>query len=163
MNLSTYTDKSFVISGNTKEHRTILKEMGGKWNSNLSCGSGWIFTNARRKEVETWLKSIETAPPTEPATPITSLEVLVKDFADYIRPLYVSETVLDVLYDFTLNCKYNTKCRDEDDLSVYFDNDNSKLYRQYFLFMRNLRVPYSLYSTINKDTFIEYALLTLSE
>jgi hypothetical protein len=162
MNLSTYTDKSFVISGNTKEYRTILKEMGGKWNSNLSCGSGWIFTNSKRNELETWLKSIEKDPPVKPTT-IVSTEVLVKDFADYIRPLYTPETILDILYDFTLNCKYNTKLRDDDDLSVYFDNDNSKLYQQYFLFMRNVRVPYSLYSTINKDTFIEYALLTLAE
>jgi len=162
MNLSTYTDKSFVISGNTKEYRTILKEMGGKWNSNLSCGSGWIFPNSKRNEVETWLKSIEKDPPVKPTT-VVSTEVLVKDFADYIRPLYISETILDILYDFTLNCKYNTKLRDDDDLSVYFDNDNSKLYQQYFLFMRNLRVPYSVYSTINKDTFIEYALLTLAE
>jgi hypothetical protein len=44
MNIEKYSDKSFVIVGpDTKEHKEKIKAIGGKWNSNLKCGGGWIF------------------------------------------------------------------------------------------------------------------------
>ena len=46
MNLSIYTDKSFVMRGeDTTKHKETLKTLGGKWNSNLKDGGGWIFSN----------------------------------------------------------------------------------------------------------------------
>jgi len=41
-NVSTY-EKSLVLIGDTKPFKDVIKEVGGKWNSNLSCGPGWIF------------------------------------------------------------------------------------------------------------------------
>lgn len=41
---SHYSDKSFVVRGDTKDHKDKLAELGGKWNKNLQGGAGWIFS-----------------------------------------------------------------------------------------------------------------------
>lgn len=35
--------KGYVILGNTKPYKDLIKSNGGKWNANLTCGGGWIF------------------------------------------------------------------------------------------------------------------------
>ena len=57
MNIISYSEKSFVVTGETKENKEELKKLGGKWNSNLSCGGGWIFSNKSRTEVEKFIES----------------------------------------------------------------------------------------------------------
>ena len=57
MNIEDYTDKSFVVFGETKNFKDILKELGGKFNSNLKVGPGWIFSKANKEKVENWMKS----------------------------------------------------------------------------------------------------------
>lgn len=53
--LKAYSDKSFAVIGETKDIKDKLKELGGRYNPNLSCGKGWIFSNKRKEEVETAL------------------------------------------------------------------------------------------------------------
>jgi hypothetical protein len=61
MNLSIYTDKSCVLRGeDTTKHKETLKTFGGKWNSNLKDGGGWIFSNKSKEAVEKWLSSLES-------------------------------------------------------------------------------------------------------
>ena len=168
MNLSIYSDKSFVITGNTKEHKTYLKDMGGRWNANLSCGSGWIFSMTKKKDIEDWLASLQQPQPTlpqpVPQSPSQSIESLLQDFIRYILPVYKTKKVLDILYDFALNAKSNYRMSsDDDDVSIYFNNDNTKLYQYFFLFIKESNVPYSIYKDIDKEKFIEYALLQLTE
>ena len=55
--ISDYTEKSFVIRGNTKEYSRFLADSGGKWNPNLKDGSGWIFSMKKKQEIENWLNS----------------------------------------------------------------------------------------------------------
>ena len=56
LSIQSYSDKSFVVRGkDTKIVKDKLKELGGKWNSNLKDGGGWIFTNKNKKEVEDWI------------------------------------------------------------------------------------------------------------
>ena len=57
MNVIWYTEKSFVVNGETKEYKEELKNLGGKWNSNLSCGGGWIFSMKSLGDVEKFVKS----------------------------------------------------------------------------------------------------------
>jgi hypothetical protein len=59
MECKTYSDKSFAVYGETKEYKEILKSFGGKWNSNLKDGAGWIFPNSKRSPVDKWLKSLK--------------------------------------------------------------------------------------------------------
>jgi len=55
-----YSAKSIVVYGDTKVYKDKLKELGGKYNGNLSVGPGWIFSNKKKEEIMEWK---ETLPP----------------------------------------------------------------------------------------------------
>jgi len=48
-----YSEKSFVLRGNTKEHKDKIKELGGKWNSGLRGGVGWIMQKSKLEILKT--------------------------------------------------------------------------------------------------------------
>ena len=57
--IQTYSEKSFVLIGDTKPHKDTIKELGGKWNSRLRDGmKAWIFSNTRKEKVEEFLKKL---------------------------------------------------------------------------------------------------------
>lgn len=58
LHIKKYSEKSFAIYGNTKEHKDKLKELGGKFNSNLKDGPGWIFSNNNSEKVNLWFNSL---------------------------------------------------------------------------------------------------------
>jgi hypothetical protein len=47
--INDYTEKTFIVQGNTKDYKDKLKEIGGKWNGFKKF---WIFPNSKREEVE---------------------------------------------------------------------------------------------------------------
>ena len=55
-----YSEKTFVVRGDTKPFKDVLKNMGGKWNSRLSEKDSddkfgaWLFFNSKRSEVDEW-------------------------------------------------------------------------------------------------------------
>lgn len=49
-----YTVKSIVVYGDTKIHKDKLKELGGRYNANLSVGPGWVFSNKKKEEIMEW-------------------------------------------------------------------------------------------------------------
>ena len=59
INIIDYSDKAFAVVGDTKSVKEELKKMGGRFNSKLSCGCGWIFSNKVRQEVERFISSGE--------------------------------------------------------------------------------------------------------
>lgn len=46
-----YSEKSFAVVGNTKPIKDKLKELGGRFNFNLTCGAGWVFPLSKREAV----------------------------------------------------------------------------------------------------------------
>ena len=42
-----YSEKAIAIVGETKAIKETLKTLGGRFNSHLSCGAGWIFSKAK--------------------------------------------------------------------------------------------------------------------
>lgn len=46
-----YSEKAIVVVGETKPIKDSLKEMGGRWNSHLTCGAGWVFSKAKEQAV----------------------------------------------------------------------------------------------------------------
>lgn len=52
-----YSERAFVVRGETKEHKDTLTSLGGKWNSRLRDGPGWIFSKRCRDNVDNWVKS----------------------------------------------------------------------------------------------------------
>jgi len=59
INIIDYSEKAFAVVGDTKSVKDQLKKMGGRFNSKLSCGCGWIFSNKVRQEVERFISSGE--------------------------------------------------------------------------------------------------------
>jgi hypothetical protein len=56
--LEKYSEKSFVVRGvETKTFKDDLKETGGKWNSFLKGGAGWIFSLNKLQQVLDILKT----------------------------------------------------------------------------------------------------------
>lgn len=54
-----YSDRSIVVFGtDTKKYKDKLKEMGGKYNGNLSVGPGWIFSNKKKEEIQSWYDNL---------------------------------------------------------------------------------------------------------
>ena len=49
-----YSEKAIAVIGNTIKIKDSLKKLGGKFNSRLSCGPGWIFS----KRVESKLREL---------------------------------------------------------------------------------------------------------
>lgn len=68
LTIENYSDKSFVVRGETKPHKDKLKELQGKWNSNLTGGGGWIFSNKHREAVNKYLNSLTENPVEETPT-----------------------------------------------------------------------------------------------
>lgn len=55
LKLEDYSDRAFVVRGNTYEHREKLKELGGKWSPGLRGGQGYVFSKKRKAEVLQWM------------------------------------------------------------------------------------------------------------
>lgn len=55
-----YSSKSIVVYGETKIYKEKLKELGGKYNGNLSVGPGWIFSNKKKEEIIEWQQSLSS-------------------------------------------------------------------------------------------------------
>ena len=47
INIFEYTEKSIAVFGDTKPIKDILYKEGGKYNSGLKCGPGWIFSSKK--------------------------------------------------------------------------------------------------------------------
>ena len=51
-----YSDKSIIIFGDTKPYKDLLKELKGRYNSNLRVDgkkvSGWIFSKKHKEKLE---------------------------------------------------------------------------------------------------------------
>ena len=56
-----YSDKAFALVGETKAIKDDLKRLGGRFNSKLSCGAGWIFSKRVLDEVKKYLASGDIA------------------------------------------------------------------------------------------------------
>jgi len=56
-----YSERSIAITGEeTKLYKEDFKSMGGKYNANLSCGPGWIFSIKASPQVQTFLDRIHS-------------------------------------------------------------------------------------------------------
>ena len=53
--ISDYTNNSIVVQGETKKYKEDLKKLGGKYNSNLKNGPGWIFPKTSEKELSSFI------------------------------------------------------------------------------------------------------------
>lgn len=52
LTLVDYSEKAVAVTGDTKAYKSELKAAGGRFNANLSCGAGWIFSKKSVKALE---------------------------------------------------------------------------------------------------------------
>lgn len=56
LSLHNYTEKSVAVFGDTKPFSDRLKELGGRYNPNLTLNGertpGWIFSNKKKEELQ---------------------------------------------------------------------------------------------------------------
>lgn len=57
-----YTEKSVAAIGETKSFKDAIKEVGGKWNSKLKCGPGWILSAKKLEALKASLSSTDPSP-----------------------------------------------------------------------------------------------------
>ena len=60
IHIEDYTEKSFVVLGDTKPHKDNIKKLGGKWNSRLRDNKmGWIFPMSKKESVEEYISDFQ--------------------------------------------------------------------------------------------------------
>ena len=59
LTLEKYSDRSFLIKGNTKPHKEILKQIGGSWNPTLQ---GYIFSNKHLEAATSVVNKLNSNP-----------------------------------------------------------------------------------------------------
>ena len=73
LSLVEYSTKSVAVIGDTKPNKDALKELGGKWNSRLKCGPGWIYPKTKVDEIiKRMMRSGSSSPKTvkpKPSSP----------------------------------------------------------------------------------------------
>lgn len=59
-----YTDKCYVVRGDTKEYKDELKAIGGKWNGGLKDGKGggWIFPSSYHDKILNLISKSKKSP-----------------------------------------------------------------------------------------------------
>jgi hypothetical protein len=57
INIDNYSERAIVVRGNTEDHKEELTALGGKWNSRLRDGAGWIFPKTKNSMILSWIES----------------------------------------------------------------------------------------------------------
>ncbi len=89
LELKPYNEKSFVVIGNTKNYKDQLKSLGGRYNHNLSCGPGWIFSKRKQPLIEDFIRkandnTLDNNPTKEKAeNPLANARVYVGTYRKY--------------------------------------------------------------------------------
>ena len=55
-----YSDKAIAVTGDTRKIAAELRALGGRFNSRLSCGPGWIFSKRKEAELREFLAGSAT-------------------------------------------------------------------------------------------------------
>jgi len=71
-----YTEKAVAAIGETKAFKDTIKEVGGKWNSKLKCGPGWILSAKKLEALKAALSATSTT--ADPSPPLVRKVVLRK-------------------------------------------------------------------------------------
>lgn len=75
LTLSKYSEKSYVVRGNTKAHRETLKGFGGRYFNSLKdgMGCGWIISSNRFDDVMNYIRTLNESDSPERSNDVVPL------------------------------------------------------------------------------------------
>lgn len=164
-----YTDKSFYITGNTRNHHNTIKLLGGKWRFlkqlNPKPHYSWLFGNTRRDQVQRWIDDLSLAqllkkPSDDDISIVSSDTIISQSQVVYQRTeiFYLALTFILVLMMLNLYLynRYN-------ELLIAL-NSLEEVLIQHKLYSYPLFVPKSLFSqsAIGKELFNKLNISLLS-
>lgn len=89
-----YSPRTFIVRGETRDYKTSLRTIGGKWNpmltdkeTGLKFGA-WIFFSEKRAEIEEWIKDCRP----------DSLNPLPNEVQTQYKPVESQNSKLDKIY-----------------------------------------------------------------
>lgn len=85
MTIEEYSEKAFVVRGNTKHHKEALMTRHGRYNPNLHGGAGWVFSKRHLKNIQTYIS--ECSPGSLHQTPHSRKRKRVVDIDYYKKKL----------------------------------------------------------------------------
>jgi hypothetical protein len=124
-----YTERSFVVRGDTHPYKNDLKSLGGKWNSRLTDPEtseqfgAWVYPNTKTEDVQSWMSSPDrpvyetthsTVSSDQVTTELKKLSVKLDNMSKQINKIY---TFMDKL---TVYFKLNEDDDEEDEDEEYF-------------------------------------------
>lgn len=118
--LEQYTEKSIAVFGNTQPIKDKLKELGGKFNSNLRGQPGWIFTLSSRPRVEEYISTLPDELPVIEKTATSSKE-------DIIQSLIARIEALEAAVEGLTGVKSKPKSKPSTVCEVSFDDEEEEL------------------------------------
>ena len=103
-----YSDSSFNLDGNklileNEDVKASLRLLGGSFILKLKNGSGWIFPNLRKKEVEAYIQSYEKQMNTN-IEDLNSNTNSINDILDYFNDLNIDKK-MEMIMKELLNIK----------------------------------------------------------
>jgi len=115
--IEVYSDKSFVVRGDTRPHRESLKAMGGKWANRLTDKESgekfgaWLFWTKKRPELDEWVKGgCKTVEASEPGDygglrgrGVAGNQNLEARLASMESTLSRLEKMVQVVYNYIIN------------------------------------------------------------
>jgi hypothetical protein len=162
-----YSDSSFVLQGeDTKKYKDKIKELGGKWNSNLKIGPGWIFNIKNKESVKEWMQSVSIEENQTSCIEKISIsednknqgenifENIVNSFA-----LYLMDKIEDIDYKKLLYYMYFLE-ETEDDADDY-SSILVSIKKYYFDFVIENNVKYNIYKNTDINKMVEYTIITI--
>lgn len=150
MEIKDYTDKSFVLCGEeTKNHKDYIKELGGKWNSNLKTGPGWIFSMNQKEKVHELIKTTESKDGWKSSPVINKKEWSMNLERKKHQSSSLSEELIEELIE---EIRKNHKHQEYD----------LKNYRDVLLkILSKKTISFSTYCNLDIDKIIEYSYMCL--
>ena len=105
-----YSDKSIIIFGDTKPYKDLLKELKGRYNSNLRVDGekapGWIFSKKHKEKLEKLIQHIK-GPQYQIAQEIKELNEKLMNKLIMVNNLHVLNNIKSSMKDIELelsNC-----------------------------------------------------------
>lgn len=68
LTIEEYSEKAFVVRGETKKYKDQLIDKNGKWNPNLKGGAGWIFSKMHLATIRQFVTKVNGGLSVEPNT-----------------------------------------------------------------------------------------------